>query len=67
MFSLADRNVNFKPGTNVLFQLGTSSDGIRKPFNMKLASPKQQDGRGRGANSDLMKKGRVESIKGHVS
>jgi cold shock CspA family protein len=66
-FSLNDKKKCYQIGDLVTFQLGSFQDGVKKAFNLQLQQQQQsqQDQRsGRGNSSDL-KKGKIDSMKGH--
>lgn len=63
--SLSDKKKCFQIGDLVTFQLASYTDGVRKAFNLQLQS-QQQEQRNQRGNSDY-KKGRIDSIKGHVN
>jgi len=62
IFGLGDRKKIFQVGEMVTFQLVNSAqDGSKKAVNLQL-----QNSQGNGNNTDV-KKGKIDSIKGHVS
>lgn len=76
LFSLSDKKVNLQLGDIVSFQLVDFSDGsARKAFNILLVQQAQVDqsftaekqSDKQAVRSREFKKGKVESVKGHVS
>lgn len=60
---LSDKKKCFQVGDLVTFQLGSLQDGVKKAFNLQLQSQPENRNSTRGG-SDL-KKGKIDSIKGH--
>jgi hypothetical protein len=72
MFSLNDKKSHFQIGDLVTFQLIALADSNKKAFNISLtnqqeSNQQQQQYNQRNSRSNDFKKGKVESIKGHVS
>ena len=72
LFSLSDKKLSLQVGDLVSFQLGTCFDGTKKAANIQYIAENQQQqqqqsnqSRQRNNNNDF-KKGKIDSIKGHV-
>lgn len=62
--SLQDKKKCFQIGELVTFQLASFQDGVKRAYNLQGQQSQSQDRASRG--NDL-KRGKIESIKGHVS
>ena len=72
MFSLNDKKFLLQVGDLVSFQLGTCFDGTKKAANIQYIAENQQQQsnqsrqRNNNNNTNEFKKGKIDSIKGHV-
>ncbi len=68
---MIDRKLCLQVGDMVSFQIGTCYDGTKKAFNLQPITEsqqhqQQQQSQSRQRNNNEVRKGKIESIKGHV-
>lgn len=62
--SLQDKKKCFQIGELVTFQLASFQDGVKRAYNLQGQQSQSQD---RASRSNDLKRGKIDSIKGHVS